>query len=758
MTYDGGRTPHGESGITVLLRRMRDAVAREANAQERLDDLTRIIATHVVADVCSIYLRRADDVLELYSTEGLNRDAIHAIQMQWGEGLVGAVAKSRAPLVTDAAQDHPAFKYFPNIGEDPLQSFMGVPLIRSGRVLGVLVVPNRARRQYTPEEIEAVLAVATLLAETTASGELLDAADTEVVDEMLHQPVRFRGGAMAPGIAIGKAVFREAPAPKHLVFARDAATETARLEEGLDRLRKSVDAMVSDDFLAGETREILEAYRLFAYDRGWKERLRAAVMSGLTAEAAVERVQAENRARLANARDRYLRERIDDLDDLSNRLLRCLAGETLDAPRDLPDDAIILARFMGPAELLEYDRLKLKGVVLADGSDTSHVAVVARALDVPVVAGVAEAIEQAEEGEEIIVDGEEGLIHIRPTAEVLRGYAEKRDLRSERQAAYAREADLPTVTRDGVEVEAFMNAGLAIDMQNLAATGAAGVGLFRTELQFLIGRGLPKASEQEKFYGEILELAGGKPVVFRTADLGSDKSAAYMKPREEANPAMGWRGVRMAVDRPGYLRPQLRALIAASAGSTLRVMAPMVTLASEVEAVRALFDQEMQYARDRGKPLPSAVEIGAMVETPAAVWRLEEIAARVDFMSIGGNDLAQFYFAADRETALTQTRFDPLEAGFVSFLKLSVDKAKAVGAPLSYCGEQAADPLFAAALLGVGMRRLSISATAVGPFRRLVRTLNTAELGAWMDDALANTVGSLRPGLDKFLRSKGVDY
>ncbi|MEL7490073.1 MAG: phosphoenolpyruvate--protein phosphotransferase [Pseudomonadota bacterium] len=758
MSVEKTRPPHGghgERGITVLLRRMHDAVAIEATPQERLDELTRVIASHVVADVCSIYLRRGDDELELYSTEGLKREAIHRTRMKWGEGLVGAVADSQSPLVTADAALHPAFKYFPDIGEDPLHSFLGVPLIRSGKVLGVLVIQNKARREYTDEEIEAVQAVAILLAEITASGELLDKEETQVVDEMLHRPERLEGAGVAPGIAIGVAVFREAQAPKHRVFSRDAGGEATRLEEALVTLRKSVDDMLADDELGGESREIIETYRLFAYDRGWKEKLRTAVFSGLTAEAAVERVQSENRARLSQARDPYLRERLHDLEDLSNRLLRCLSGEALDAPRDIPDGAIVIARVMGPAELLEYDRAKLQGIVLVDASATSHVAIVARALDIPVVTAVPDALDLTDDMDPLIIDGGEGVLHIRPTAEVTQSYREKRDLRSERHAAFAKEARLPTVTQDGVEIDVYMNAGLALDMPHLEATGAKGVGLFRTELPFLIGRQLPRVKEQERLYRDILEKADGKPVIFRTADLGSDKSAAYMKRRIEANPAMGWRGMRMAVDRPGYLRPQLRALLAASARRHLYIMFPMVTLGEEIDAALTFVQQEVEFARQHQKELPANISVGVMIETPAAAWRVEEIAPKVDFLSVGGNDLAQFYFAADRESELTQRRYDPMEAGFLSFLKLLAEKAETAGKPLSYCGEQASNPVMAAALIAVGVRRFSIAATAVGPFRRMVRSIHAGELAEWMSDALAQP-GSVRQAFETVLRARGA--
>jgi len=760
MSIEKTRPPHGghgEQGIGVLLKRMRDAVAHDSSAQDRLDLLTKVIASHVVADVCSIYLRRPDDQLELYSTEGLRREAVHKTRMQWGEGLVGLVAKRHSPLVTAEAPRHPAFAYRPETGEDPLQSFLGVPLIRSGKTLGVLVVQNKAAREYTHEEIEAVQAVATLLAEIAASGELLSQEETEAVGAMLHRPEKLKGFGIVSGVALGKAVFLQPPAPKHKVFASDPASEAARLEDGLNDLRQSVDDMLaSNASLSGVSREVLETYRLFAYDRGWKDRLRAAVFSGLTAESAVEQVKSENRARLSQSRDPYLRERLHDLDDLSNRLLRHLGGEKDGGRRELFEDTILFARTMGPAELLEYDRKRLRGLVLGEVSATSHVAIVARALKLPMVTGAPDAMELAEEGDHAVIDGDVGEIHIRPVPEVLESYRTKQSRYHELEALYAQEKTLPSQTKDGVDITILMNAGLALDLPFLESTGAAGVGLFRTELQFLIGSSLPGVAAQEALYKEALDLADGKPVIFRTADIGGDKTAPYMESGNEVNPAMGWRGVRMAVDRPGMIRPQLRALLSASAGRTLYVMFPFVTLPAEVDDIRALLNREIDRAHRRGKDLPQAVKVGAMIETPASAWRADLIAEKVDFLSVGGNDLAQFYFAADRDSERVQRRYDPMNAGFLSFLKSTVEKVDRTGTPLSYCGEQTADPITAAALMGVGIRQFSLPAAFVGPFRRLIRSVSVKDISAWLDKELVKPEATLRHSFTAFLRESGA--
>ncbi len=749
----------GRGGITALLRRMHDIVASEATPQERLDQLTAGIATHVGADVCSIYLRQPDDSLELYSTEGLKPEAVHETVMARGEGLVGRVCETGAPLMTADAPLHPAFSYRPETGEDPLHSFLGVPLLRSGKALGVLVLQNRRSRQYEDDEIEAAQAVATLLAEIAASGELLDESATREVGEMLRLPERRRGVGVVEGVAIGRVWFVEPPAPKHNVFSRDAAAEVGRLEAAIAALRSSLDAMLASARLEGEPREVLETYRLLAGDAGWAARLReAAESSGLTAESAVERVASQNRARLSQARDPYLRERLHDLDDLSFRLLRHLSAEEAHDDR-LPDEAVLFARSLGPAALLEYDRDKLRGLVLAEGATTSHVAIVARALGVPLVAGAAAAIDAAEEHDEVAIDGEEGVVFLRPTPDIVTSFEHKLELRSERQAAYAREKDLPTRTLDGVDVEVRINAGLTLDMEHLERTGAAGVGLFRTELQFLIGSQLPRVSAQQRLYEAVLARARGKPVVFRTADLGADKSADYMNRDPEGNPAMGWRGLRMAVDRPGILRPQLRALLRAAAGQDLYVLFPMVTTPAEMVLARSLLDKEIAIQEQRGGAPPQSVKVGAMVETPAAAWTVGAIAPYADFFSIGGNDLAQFYFAADRNAALTQQRYDPLDIGFLSFIRLVAEKVGEAKKPLSYCGEQAADPVFGAALLAAGVRSFSLPPTAVGAFRRLVRSVQVSDLAQWYEETAAGASperDEARARLALLLRSKGA--
>ena len=753
---DTGYVPRKRPGPRVLLQRLREVMAQETAPQERLTLLVQAIAANTVSDVCSLYVRRASGALELFATVGLLEGAVHETRLAPGEGLVGLIAQDRRPIRLMDARKHPAFAYRPETGEDALRAFLGVPIVRSGQVLGVLVVQNRTERPYSDEELEALQTVATVFAEIVQAGELLDRADTAEAQALLGAPMEGRGAPVSGGIAVGTVALLVPGPQTHAVFAKSVAEERARLEAGLAALQASVDEMVRRDRrVSGIDAEVLEVYRLFAYDRGWAQRLEERVLSGLTAETAVEQVQAENRERMRAAPDPYLRERLHDLDDLSRRLIRKLSGEE-GAPR-LPEDAVLVAETLGPAELLELDPDRLRGLVLADGGGTSHAAIVARAMGLPFVSGVPAIVESARAGDLIAVDGDRGDVRLRPPGDVVRAFGEMDVLRRRRITAYRAHRDDPPVTRDGVRIDLAMNAGLKLDMPNLAETGASGVGLFRTELPFLIGRTLPTAAEQEALYRDILEAADGKPVVFRTADIGSDKRAAYMSQPHEANPAMGWRGLRVGLDREGLLRTQLRALIGAAGGKPLHVLLPLVTTPGEIEAARAVVDKELARAAKRDAAMPSSVRVGAMIEIPSAAWAARRIAAASDFVSIGGNDLAQFFFAADRDSDLVSSRYDALSPAFLGFVGRAIAEAKRSGRPVGYCGEQASDPLMALALMGLGLRSLSLTASAVAPIKAMIRSVEIAPLAEWLRARIEADEADLRGALAERAAEAGAE-
>lgn len=740
-----------------LLRRLRDIMAGAGTAQARLDRVVKIIAAEMVAEVCSAYVRRAGDILELCATEGLRPEAVHRTTLRVGEGLVGDIAQEARPLALADAQAHPNFAYRPETGEEIFHSLMGVPILREGRVLGVLVVQNRTMRQYTEEEIETLETIAMVLAELVATGELVSRALPGPAAEPAL-PLRLGGVRICGGIAIGRAVLHQPTVVIRRVVAEDPEVELGRLRGAVAELHDALDRMMAaaDLAAAGEHRDVLEAYRMFAEDRGWLGRIREAIRSGLTAEAAVQKVQNDTRVRMNQIEDEYLRERLQDLEDLNNRLLMHLAGGGGAVPAtELPDDAVLVAHNLGPAELLDYDRKKLRAVVLEEGSPTAHVSIVARALDIPVVGRVKDVVSRVDPLDPMIVDGDGALVYLRPAEEARQTFAQAIRTRTERQAAYARLRDLPAVSRDGVAVSLNINAGLLIDLAHLDDGNAEGIGLYRTEIPFMIRNAFPDVRAQEELYRQVLDRAGDRPVTFRTLDVGGDKLLPYFSSGHEDNPAMGWRAIRIALDRPFMLRQQLRALVRAAEGRELRVMFPMIAEVAEFEAARRIMELEVQRAARRGGG-PGALKVGAMLEVPALAFQLPALFRSADFLSVGSNDLMQFLFAADRGSPRMADRYDVLSPPVLSVLKRLVDEAEAAGKPLALCGEMAGRPLEAMALIGLGFRALSMAPNAVGPVKAMLRTLRVRPLADFVRDLCRRSDHSVRETLRTFARDHDI--
>jgi phosphotransferase system enzyme I (PtsP) len=747
-------------GPRVLLRRLREVMAEPVSAQDRLDKIVVLIAANMVAEVCSVYVLRVDSTLELYATEGLNREAVHQTVMRSDEGLVGLVASEASAINLSDAQAHPAFSYRPETGEEIYHSFLGVPILRAGNTLGVLVVQNRARRTYSEEEVEALQTTAMVLAEMIASGELAALAPPGA-EPAGRRSMRLQGAVLNEGIALGHVVLHE---PRVIItnfIADDIAKERARLESAITALRADLDAMLEHGDVpeGGEHREVLEAYRMFAHDRGWVHKLEEAVLTGLTAEAAVERVQSDTRARMLRQTDPYLRERLHDLDDLANRLLRQLLGHDHAPAREhLPENAIIVARSMGPAALLDYDRKRLRALVLEEGGPTSHVAIIARALGIAAVGEVNNAIGFVDFGDAIIVDATSGEVHIRPSHDLEASYIERVRVRARRQLQYQALRDKPCVTRDGVEISLLLNAGLLVDLPHIEETGASGVGLFRTELQFMVAGQFPRTGEQLSLYRAVLDAAAGRPVTFRTLDVGGDKVLPYMRIIEEENPALGWRAIRLGLDRPALLRSQIRALLRAASARELRVMFPMIAAVREFDEAKELVERELTYLRRHNHRLPERVEIGTMVEVPSLLYQLDELLDRVDFLSVGSNDLAQFLFAADRGNPRVSTRFDDLSIPMLRALRDIAERGEAHGKPVTVCGEMASKTVGALALIALGYRKLSLVPSAVGPVKAMALELDVGKAATLTKALISRKDGgsSIRDKLVAFAETEGV--
>jgi phosphotransferase system enzyme I (PtsP) len=748
------------SGYRRALKRLRDVMAGGGSAAERLDEIVKVVAADMIAEVCSVYVMRAGQVLELFATQGLNPDAVHRTRLRTGEGLVGTVAARARPLNLSEASSHPQFTYRPETGEEAYRSLLGVPVIRGGRVRGVLVIQNRARRHYTDEEVEALEVISVVVAELIAVGELVSPIETTTTQGNAILPTRLEGIQINGGLAMGEAVLHLPRIPVPKMFAEDSDHELERLAEAVSSMHSALDDMmeVSEISAGGEHQDVLRAYRQIAEDRGWLRRIREAIDGGLTAEAAVQKVMDDTRARMGLVVDPYLRERVYDLEDLGNRLVQHLSGEISAAStEELPENVVLLARNMGPAELLDYEPSRVRALVLEEGSPTAHVAIVARALNIPVIGMVKGVLSQIDPLDPVIVDGENAQVFVRPGEDIQQIAIATMDLRLRRRAGYVAMRDIPAITLDKVRLSLNINAGLLMDMQSLRESGADGVGLYRTEIPFMVRSEFPGVEAQTELYANVLDQAAGKAVTFRTLDIGGDKQLPYFREYIDQNPAMGWRSIRVGLDRPGMLRQQLRAMIRASAGREISVMFPMIAEVAEFEAAKHLLDIELTRARTRGATLPCRLRIGAMMEVPGLMWQLDALLPLVDFLSVGSNDLFQFMFASDRGNPRVADRYDVLAPGLLKMLQTLVARCADGGVPISLCGEMAGQPIEAMALIGLGFRDISMAPASIGAVKSMVRSLSVDSLRGYLDTLLDLPDHSLRQKLRAYAHDHGVN-
>lgn len=735
-----------------LLGRLRDAMAEDSAGQARLDSITHLIASSMGAEVCSIYLFRDDDTLELCATEGLRPEAVHQTRLRMGEGLVGRVAKTASTIHTADAPSTKGFRFMPETGEEIFSSFCGVPIQRLGDTLGVLVVQSKDARDYSADEIYALEVVAMVLAEMTELGAFV--GEGAALSARHQQPVMFRGGCAQEGAAEGQVWLHEPRVVVTNPVADDPEVELERLDAAVDQLRVGVDQMLAG--AAGgdkEQLEVLEAYRMFANSKGWMRRMGHDIRQGLSAEAAVEKEQSTARARMTQSTDAYLRDRLHDLDDLSNRLLRILTGQGSETGAEMPENPVLVARNIGPGDLLEYGR-RLKAIVLEEGSVGSHATIVARAWAIPLVIHADRIADEALNGDQILVDGDQGVVHLRPEDSVVTAFRDKIAMATQAQERYTSIRDKPALTLDGEEVHLYMNAGLMVDLPSLEGSGAEGVGLFRTELQFLIRNQMPKRTELAALYARVMDAAKGKQVVFRTLDIGSDKVLPYMAPQDEPNPALGWRAIRVGLDKPGVMRMQLQALLRGANGRPLTIMFPFVAQYDEYRQAKAEVDKALARERILGHPLPESLSIGAMLETPSLAFAPQKFFEEVGFLSIGGNDLKQFFFAADRENERVRRRYDSLNVSFLTFLEGIVNRCKTTNTPLSFCGEDAGRPIEALCLAAMGLRFLSMRPPSIGPVKSLLRRSNLGEVREVIVEARERGDQSVRPAVMEYLRAQ----
>jgi len=753
--------PTAVASAREILTRLHEVMAARTNAQAKLNQVVNIIGEAMGSEVCSIYLLR-DGLLELFATRGLKQEAVHVTRMALGEGLVGTIAQDVATLNLDEATSHPDFAYKPETGEDVFHSFAGVPIVRRQAAVGVLCVQHADPRPYDEVEIEALQTVAMVLSELIANAGLVDDSRANATRAPQTQGQRLTGLKLVEGMGRGFAVYHNPRIVIEHTVAEDTEAERARVYSAFSKMREQIDNMASQAEFGGdgEHREVLDTYRMFAYDEGWGRRINEAIDSGLTAEAAIERVQQRTRMRMRQIDDPLLADRMHDLEDLANRLLRIVSGQLGTAAQaGLRQDTILIARNLGPAELLEYDRRRLKGVLLEEGSLTAHVTIVARAMGVPVLGRVKDVRQHVVDGDLLLLDVGQASVVCRPTLAIEEAFETRLAVGQKRRAQFQALRDVPPVSQDGHRITLMMNAGLRDDVAALDPTGADGIGLFRTEFQFLVSATMPQRERQQRLYKDVLDAAGDKPVIFRTVDIGGDKALPYLRDEaeDEENPAMGWRALRVALERDTLMKAQARALLEAAAGKTLNVMFPMVSEPWEFDQAKAIFEVQRTWLAARGKRLPSAIRYGAMLEVPALAEVLDILCPNLDFLSIGTNDLTQFLFAADRANPKLAERYDWLSPAILRFLARIVRECSTHAVQVGVCGEMGGRTLEAMALIGLGIDRLSITPAAIGPVKAMIRSLDVAALRFALPGVLAAPPADMRGHLTGWAEAAGVE-
>lgn len=741
-----------------ILRQLRTITEGQDTLPVKLENIVRLIAEQMSADAASFYIAVDGSRLELFAAYGLNPEAQHRVSFRFGEGLTGEVAQNNRTLNVADAWSHPKFAHKPELGEEQYKSFLGVPLIRWSRSIGVLSVQTREIREFSSLDVEILETVAMVLSEIVSSDEMAELKKGLSKGNNLNEREKLKGISLSKGYGLGTCIVHRRRQAVTKIFAEDKEKELHRLELAYGQMNADLDEKFASTKLGiGEHVEILDAYRMFARDKGWYKKITDNIHSGLTAEAAVERAYEDMWNRLSGTSDSYLKERLHDLRDVADRLQSYLSGDYGSIKGVNADDLIVVAQTMGPADLMDYDYSKIRGLIIEDGTPTMHVAIVAKALNIPVVAKIRGIFEEAKTGELIAVDGTDGYVYMHPSAVVQEKFKAKIAEKDRLQARLAELKELPAQTKDGVKINLYLNVGLAFDLDYIETTNCDGIGLYRTEIPFMASDVMPDVERQMGYYKELMDKAGDKKVIFRSLDVGSDKLLPYWGNVGEENPAIGWRSIRITLDRRAILRKQVRAFLRAAAGKELNVMFPMVANLSEFEEARETLLIELEREKRRGENVPSKVNVGLMIEVPSVIFQLDAILKQADFISIGTNDLAQFIFACDRGNPRLTERYDVLSAPFLSMMGEIVSKANAAGVYCSVCGEMASNPIEALALIGLGYRNLSMSGSSFGRVKSMVRTMNTEDVEDYVHTLLKSQKRTLRPQLISYAYDHGIE-
>ena len=784
----GGDRSHG---FTVL-EAVTEASEHSEDLQETLQHIVEVIARRTNTDVCSIYLLEARvQRLTLRASTGLVRSAVGKVVMNVGEGLTGTVIEKLEPVMAVDAMSHPRFKFFPETGEERYHSFLGVPILERGTPLGVLVVQTLRRRKFSSGEVRLLRAIAAQLAGVLVQARLVEDLRSKEQErreykqrmvgamkrlhafenriEAVEAPARRRtregrlnGLPAAPGFGRGRAHILRPPVSFAAIDERraeDVAAERMRFQRAVTESIRELEALKVR--LARRLPEfdgaIIDTHRMMLEDRGFTGKAETHIKAGLVAEAALKRVVDEYVARFAEIHDEYLSERAADVKDVGLRLLRNLLGVE-EPERTLERDSVLVAEDITLSDLGLIDHEHLNGIVLMTGGVTSHASILAKSFEIPTVVGAQPtAAEEVHEGDQVLVDGNSGVVFVNPPSDVVREY----DRLDREYRAFNRELEplrgLPAETTDGRRVNLYANIGLIGDLLFVHRHGADGIGLYRTEFPFLTYRDFPDEEEQVALYARAVRGMEGKPVTIRTLDIGADKYPAYLNLAREENPFLGWRSIRISLEMPELFKTQIRAILRVGTLGRVRLLLPMISGLEEIRRAKELIEEAKDELRRQGQDFDPTVPIGMMVEVPSAVTLASHLVREVDFFSIGTNDLIQYLLAVDRNNSRVATLYEPLHPAVLQAIHDTVQAAKGAGKWVGMCGEMASDPLCTVVLLGLGLDDLSMGPFFIPVVKRIIRSVPHAAVRALARDVLGlATVKEVKGYLFDGMRSLGI--
>jgi phosphotransferase system enzyme I (PtsP) len=767
-------------------------ITHSHDLQETLDNIVATIAERMQTEVCSLYIfDPKKNRLTLCATMGLDPESVGRVSMAVGEGLTGMVIEKMKPVMVVDALKHPRYKYFPEAHEEHFHSYLGVPVIEKKQPLGVLVIQTSRRREFSRDEIRLLttisaqassIIVQARLAETLKSKEeerkefqkRMNSAVRKLrsyegrprekaAKTRLHWHGRLNGLAASPGFGRGKAFVLEPRMELNAIKKKKARRSTremerfrAAVERGIDQISVVKNRM--SHLISDEEGAIFDVYRLILEDPAIIQQIEHQILKeGYTAEYAVRVVFERYLESIAKIGDNYLRERSTDVKDAAQRLLENLSG-TAGQQYDIPDDAVLVAQDLSPADLSMLEGDKFRGIVLATGGVTSHASILAKSFEIPSVVAVEDLMDKVHQGDLLIVDGNAGGIHVNPNTEVIREYDRLERDYADLNRQLGTLKDLPAETTDGHRVSLYANIGLMSDVAFAQLHGAQGIGLYRTEIAFLSHRDFPSEEEQFELYKRVVEGMAGKPVTIRTLDIGADKYPTYMRSATtEPNPFLGWRSIRISLEVEEIFKTQLRAILRVGDLGRVRLLVPMISSLEEIHKVKELLAEARSELEREGTPYDRGMELGIMVEVPAAVQLAERFLREVNFLSIGTNDLIQYLLAVDRSNRKVANLYEPLHPAVLSALNSVIEAGKREGKRVGMCGEMAADPLCALLLLGMGLEEFSMGSLYIPVIKKALRSTSyqaartTAQIVLEMD-----SVGEIKRYLFDQIRQLGM--